>query len=70
MRKVDRYTDIEARQAFARGRRVTSPWALLTDADRFLWRQYLKGRGYRAPIAAKLWELPRKEQRAADVKAV
>jgi glycosyltransferase involved in cell wall biosynthesis len=85
VRKVDRYTDIEARQAFARGKRTTSPWDLLTDAARFFWRQYLKGRGYRdgtmglavaltrtfyrVLTAAKLWELPRKEQRAADVKA-
>jgi glycosyltransferase involved in cell wall biosynthesis len=85
VRKVDRYTDIEARQAFARGKRTTSPWDLLTDAARFFWRQYLKGRGYRdgtmglavaltrtfyrVLTAAKLWELPREEQRAADVKA-
>jgi len=86
VRKVDRYTDIEARQAYARGRRVTGPWPLLTDAVRFFWRQYIKGRGYRdgtmglavavtrsyyrVLTAAKLWELPRKEQRAADVMAV
>jgi glycosyltransferase involved in cell wall biosynthesis len=85
VRKVDRYTDIEARQAYARGKRTASPWDLLTDATRFFWRQYLKGRGYRdgtmglavaltrtyyrVLTAAKLWELPRKEQRAADVKA-
>lgn len=86
VRKVDRYTDIEARQAYARGQRVTSPWALVIDAGRYFWRQYLWDRGYRdgtmglavaitrtyyrVLAAAKLWELPRKEQRAADVTAV
>lgn len=86
VRKVDRYTDIEARQAYARGRRTTGPIDLLTDAGRYLWRQYIKGRGYRdgtmglalaltrtfyrVLIAAKLWELPRKERRAEEVKAV
>ncbi|MFV2061994.1 MAG: glycosyltransferase family 2 protein [Chloroflexota bacterium] len=86
VRKVDRYTDIEARQAYARGKRTTSPWDLLTDASRFFWRQYIRGRGYRdgtmglavaltrsfyrVVTAAKLYELSRKEQRAADVKAV
>jgi glycosyltransferase involved in cell wall biosynthesis len=86
VRKVDRYTDIEARQAYASGRRVTGPRPLLTDASRYLWRQYIKGRGYRdgtmglavaltrtyyrVLTAAKLWELPRKEQRAANIKAI
>ena len=86
VRKVDRYTDIEARQAYARGKRTTSPWDLLLDAALYFWRQYLRGRGYRdgtmglavaltrtyyrVLTAAKLWELPHREQRAADVKAL
>jgi glycosyltransferase involved in cell wall biosynthesis len=83
VRKVDRYTDIEARQAYANGRRVDSPVQLLTDAARYLWRQYIRDRGYRdgtmglavaltrtyyrVLTAAKLWELPRREQRAREV---
>jgi hypothetical protein len=86
VRKVDRYTDIEARQAYARGKRTKGPRDLFIDAGRYLWRQYIRDRGYRdgtmglavaltrtyyrVLTAAKLWELPRKEQRAADVKAV
>ena len=86
VRKVDRYTDIEARQAYARGRRVTGPRELLLDAGIYFWRQYLRGRGYRdgtmglavavtrtyyrVLTAAKLWELPRRQQRADDVRAV
>ena len=86
VRKVDRYTDIEARQAYARGRRVEKPWQLFPDAMRYFWRQYIKGRGYRDGTmglavaltrsyyriltAAKLWELPRKKSRAAEVKLV
>ncbi len=83
VRKVDRYTDIEARQAYARGRRVESPRELFPEAIRYFWRQYIKGRGYRdgtmgltvaitrtfyrVLTAAKLWELPRKKARAAEV---
>lgn len=86
VRKVDRYTDIEARQAYARGKRVERPLDLLTDAARYLWRQYIRDRGYRdgtmglavaltrtyyrVLTAAKLWELPRRETRAAEVKAL
>ena len=86
VRKVDRYTDIEARQAYARGKRTTGPAALVLDAGLYFWRQYLRGRGYRdgtmglavaltrtyyrVITAAKLWELPRQEQRAAEVRAV
>ncbi len=83
VRKVDRYTDIEARQAYARGRRVDHPIQLFPEAIRFFWRQYLRGRGYRdgtmglavaitrtyyrVLTAAKLWELPRSKARAAQV---
>ena len=83
VRKVDRYTDIEARQAYARGRRVDHPIQLFPEAIRFFWRQYLRGRGYRdgtmglavaitrtyyrVLTAAKLWELPRSKARAAEV---
>ncbi len=86
VRKVDRYTDIEARQAYARGKRVDGPTDLLTDAARYLWRQYITDRGYRdgtmglavaltrtfyrVLAAAKLWELPRREKRAHEVRAV
>jgi len=86
VRKVDRYTDIEARQAYARGKRVDHPLELFTDAGRYLWRQYILGRGYRdgtmglavavtrsyyrVLTAAKLWELPRKKERAEDVRRV
>ncbi len=83
VRKVDRYTDIEARQAYARGRRVDRPSELFGEAARYFWRQYVRGRGYRdgsmglaiaitrtyyrVLTAAKLWELPRKKARAAQV---
>jgi glycosyltransferase involved in cell wall biosynthesis len=83
VRKVDRYTDIEARQAYARGRRVDHPIQLFPEAIRYFWRQYLRGRGYRdgtmglavaitrtyyrVLTAAKLWELPRNKARAAQV---
>ncbi len=86
VRKVDRYTDIEARQAYARGRRVNGPLGLFPDAIKYFWRQYIKGRGYRDGTmglavaitrtyyriltAAKLYELPRKKSRAAEVKLV
>lgn len=86
VRKVDRYTDIEARQAYARGRRVNRPVELFPEALRFFWRQYIRGRGYRdgtmglavaitrtfyrVLTAAKLWELPRKKARIASVTAV
>lgn len=86
VRKVDRYTDIEARQAYARGRRVDAPWALFPEAMAYFWRQYIRGRGYRDGTmglavaltrtyyriltAAKLFELPRREARAAQVTAV
>jgi len=85
VRKVDRYTDIEARQAYARGRRTHGPGALLLDAGVYLWRQYIRGRGYRdgtmglavaltrtyyrVLAAAKLWELPRQAARAKAVTA-
>ena len=85
VRKVDRYTDIEARQAFARGRRARGPRDLLADAALYFWGQYVRGRGYRdgtmglavaltrtyyrALTAAKLWELPRQQSRAAQVTA-
>jgi hypothetical protein len=86
VRKVDRYTDIEARQAYANGRRVDGPLDLLVDAARYLWRQYIRDRGYRdgtmglavaltrtyyrVLTAAKLWELPRRDARARDVAAL
>ncbi len=86
VRKVDRYTDIEARQAYARGRRVDHPVELFPEAIRYFWRQYVRGRGYRdgtmglavaitrtfyrVLTAAKLWELPRKKARADEVTAV
>jgi glycosyltransferase involved in cell wall biosynthesis len=85
VRKVDRYTDIEARQAYARGRRTRGPGDLLLDAGVYFWRQYIRGRGYRdgtmglavgltrtyyrVLTAAKLWELPRREARARAVTA-
>jgi len=83
VRKVDRYTDIEARQAYAGGRRVDHPLQLFPEAIRYFWRQYVRGRGYRdgtmglavaitrtyyrVLTAAKLWELPRSKARAAQV---
>jgi glycosyltransferase involved in cell wall biosynthesis len=86
VRKVDRYTDIEARQAYAAGRRVDSPHQLFGEAVTYFWRQYLRGRGYRdgtmglavaitrtyyrVLTAAKLWELPRRQARAARVTAL
>ena len=86
VRKVDRYTDIEARQAYASGQRVNSPSELFPEAAKYFWRQYVKGRGYRDGTmglavaitrtyyrmltAAKLWELPRKKARAAEVELV
>jgi glycosyltransferase involved in cell wall biosynthesis len=86
VRKVDRYTDIEARQAYARGRRVDRPLELFPEAIKYFWRQYVKGRGYRDGTmglavaitrsfyriltAAKLYELPRKKARKAEVKLV
>ncbi|MGD8485752.1 MAG: glycosyltransferase family 2 protein [Chloroflexota bacterium] len=86
VRKVDRYTDIEARQAYARGRRVNGPLGLFPDAITYFWRQYLRGRGYRDGTmglavaitrtyyriltAAKLYELPRRKARAAEVAQV
>ena len=85
MRKVDRYTDIEARQAYARGKRSAGPRDLLIEAALYFWRQYVRGRGYRdgtmglavaltrtyyrALAAAKLWELPRQQKRAMQVAA-
>ena len=85
VRKVDRYTDIEARQAYARGRRVDGPAIQLWPRPvRYFWRQYVRGGGYRdgtmglavaltrtyyrALAAAKLWELPRQQARAAKVR--
>jgi glycosyltransferase involved in cell wall biosynthesis len=86
VRKVDRYTDIEARQAYARGRRVNRPLELFPDALAYFWRQFVRGRGYRdgtmglavaltrtyyrVLTAAKLYELPRKEARAERVRQV
>ena len=86
VRKVDRYTDIEARQAYARGRRVNRPLELFPDALAYFWRQYIKGRGYRDGTmglavavtrtfyriltAAKLYELPRKKARLEEVRLV
>ena len=83
VRKVDRYTDIEARQAYASGRRVNGPRGLFGDAITYFWRQYLRGRGYRdgtmglavaitrtyyrVLTAAKLYELPRKKARAEEI---
>jgi glycosyltransferase involved in cell wall biosynthesis len=85
VRKVDRYTDIEARQAYARGKRTRGPHDLLREAAVYFWRQYVRGGGYRdgtmglavaltrtyyrALAAAKLWELPRRDARAAQVRA-
>ena len=86
MRKVDRYTDIEARQAYARGKRTRGPGDLSLGGRRcYFWRQYVRGGGYRdgtmglavaltrtyyrALAAAKLWELPRQQERAAKVRA-
>ncbi|MEX1295581.1 MAG: glycosyltransferase family 2 protein [Candidatus Limnocylindrales bacterium] len=86
VRKVDRYTDIEARQAYARGRRVNGPLDLFGDATRYFWRQYVRGRGYRdgtlglavaitrtyyrVLTAAKLFELPRAAARREEVRLV
>jgi glycosyltransferase involved in cell wall biosynthesis len=86
VRKVDRYTDIEARQAYAGGRRVNGPLDLFPDAIRYFWRQYVKGRGYRdgtmglavavtrtyyrVLTAAKLYELPRAKARKEEVRLV
>jgi glycosyltransferase involved in cell wall biosynthesis len=86
VRKVDRYTDIEARQAYARGRRVDRPWQLFPEALVYFWRQFVTARGYRDGTmglavaitrtyyriltAAKLYELPRREARAAEVRAL
>ena len=86
VRKVDRYTDIEARQAYASGRRVNGPLDLFPEAIKYFGRQYVKGRGYRdgtmglavaitrtfyrVLTAAKLYELPRVKSRAAEVKLV
>jgi len=86
VRKVDRYTDIEARQAYARGRRVDRPLQLFPEALKYFWRQYVKGRGYRDGTmglaiavtrtfyriltAAKLYELPRKKARKEEVRLV
>ena len=86
VRKVDRYTDIEARQAYARGKRTHGPADLLIEAGLYFWRQYVRERGYRdgtmglavaltrtyyrVLTAAKLWELPRQKARAAEVRAV
>ena len=86
VRKVDRYTDIEARQAYAAGRRVNGPLDLFPEAIRYFWRQYVKGRGYRdgtmglavaitrtyyrVLTAAKLYELPRKAARKEEVRLV
>jgi glycosyltransferase involved in cell wall biosynthesis len=85
VRKVDRYADIEARQAYARGRRTHGPADLLREAGVYLWRQYIRGGGYRdgtmglavaltrtyyrVLAAAKLWELPRREARTKAVAA-
>jgi glycosyltransferase involved in cell wall biosynthesis len=85
VRKVDRYTDIEARQAYARGKRTHGPADLLLEAGIYLWRQYIRGGGYRdgtmglavaltrtfyrVLTAAKLWELPRREARSKAVTA-
>mgnify|MGYP001824976903 FL=1 len=86
VRKVDRYTDIEARQAYARGRRVNGPLGLFPEAVRYFWRQYIMGRGYRdgtmglavaitrtyyrVLAAAKLYELPRKKARREEIRLV
>jgi glycosyltransferase involved in cell wall biosynthesis len=86
VRKVDRYTTIEARQAVERGVPPARPVDLLRDAARYLGNQYIRDRGwrdgtmglalaltrtyYRVLIAAKRWELPRREARAAQVKGV
>ena len=86
VRKVDRYTDIEARQAYASGRRVNGPLELFPEALRYFWRQYVKGRGYRDGTmglavaitrtyyriltAAKLYELPRKKARTEEIRLV
>jgi len=84
VRKVDRYTDIEARQAYARGRRANGPLDLFPEAVKYFWRQYIRGRGYRdgtmglavaitrtyyrVLTAAKLYELPRKKARKEEVR--
>jgi glycosyltransferase involved in cell wall biosynthesis len=86
VRKVDRYTTIEARQALERGVPPAGPAHLLRDAARYLWRQYIRDRGYRdgtmglavaltrtyyrVLTAAKIWEAPRLEARRAEVSAV
>ena len=86
VRKVDRYTDIEARQAYARGRRVNGPLGLFPEAVRYFWRQYIMGRGYRdgtmglavaitrtyyrVLVAAKLYEFPRKKARKEEIRLV
>lgn len=86
VRKVDRYTDIEARQAYASGRRVNGPRDLFGEAITYFWRQYIRGRGYRDGTmglavaitrtyyrmltAAKLFELPRQKARTEEVRLV
>ena len=81
VRKVDRYTDIEARQAYARGKRTHGPGDLLIEAGLYFWRQYIRdgatatarwaspwlspARTTACLTAAKLWELPRQKARAA-----
>ena len=86
VRKVDRYTTIEARQALERGIAPVRSFDLLREAGRYLWRQYIRDRGYRDGTvglavaltrtyyrvlwAAKAWELPRLERRRAEVRGV
>jgi glycosyltransferase involved in cell wall biosynthesis len=86
VRKVDRYTTIEARQALEHGPKDVRPADLLVDGARYLWNQYVRDRGYRdgtiglavaltrayyrVLTAAKTWELPRREARAEQVTAV
>jgi glycosyltransferase involved in cell wall biosynthesis len=48
VRKIDRYTTIEAQQAAERGERPpTSARRFLASAGRWFWRSYLRDRGYR-----------------------
>jgi hypothetical protein len=86
VRKVDRYTTIEAQQAVERGVSPPRPADLLREAARYLWNQYVRDRGYRdgtmglavaltrayyrVLTAAKIRELPLRETRAAQVRGV
>ncbi len=86
VRKIDRYTTIEVRQARERGEPPARTRDLVIAPARYLWEQYLRGGGwrdgtmgllvalsrayYRVLVAAKSWEAPRLDARRASVTAV